>query len=42
VDEPSKDSKTIVEKFFDCLRNYKTKKPFKDLVVEGMTVEEFW
>jgi hypothetical protein len=42
VDEPSKDPKTIVEKFYDGLRNYKTKKPLKDLVVEGMTVKEFW
>jgi hypothetical protein len=42
VDEPSKDPKTVVEKFYDCLKNYKTKKSLEDLVVEGVTVEEFW
>jgi hypothetical protein len=26
VDKPSKDPKTIVEKFYDGLKNYKTKK----------------
>jgi hypothetical protein len=31
-----------VEKFYDSLKNYKTKKPLEDLAVEGMTVEEFW
>jgi hypothetical protein len=30
-----------VEKFYDGLKNYKTKKPLKDLAVEGMTVKEF-
>jgi hypothetical protein len=42
MDEPSKDPKTIVEKFYDCLRNYKTKKLLEDLAIEGKTVEEFW
>jgi hypothetical protein len=42
VDEPSKDHKTIVEKFYDCLKNYKIKKPLENFAVEGMTVEEFW
>jgi hypothetical protein len=31
-----------VEKFYDGLKNYKTKKPLEDLTLEGMTVEEFW
>jgi hypothetical protein len=42
VDEPNKYPKTIVEKFYDGLNNYKTKKLLEDLTVEGMTVEEFW
>jgi hypothetical protein len=42
VDEPSKDPKTIVEKFYDDLKNYKTKKLLEDLALEGMIVEEFW
>jgi hypothetical protein len=42
VDQPSKDPKTVVKKYYDDLKNYKTKKPLEDLVVEGMTVEEFW
>jgi hypothetical protein len=41
VDEPNKDPKTIVGKFYDDLKNYKTKKPLEDLALEGMTVEEF-
>jgi hypothetical protein len=41
VDKPSKDPKTIVEKFYDGLKNYKTKKSLEDLALEGMTVEEF-
>jgi hypothetical protein len=41
VDEPSKDPKAIVEKFYDGLKNSKTKKPLEDLTLEGMTVEEF-
>jgi hypothetical protein len=31
-----------VEKFYDCLKDCKTKKPLEDLAIEGMTVEEFW
>jgi hypothetical protein len=42
VDEPNKDPKTIVGKFYDGLKNYKTKKPLEDLALEGMTLEEFW
>jgi hypothetical protein len=42
VDEPSKDPKTVVEKFYDVLKNYKTKKLLEDLALEGMTVKEFW
>jgi hypothetical protein len=34
MDEPSKDPKTVVEKFYNCLKNYKTKKLLEDLVVE--------
>jgi hypothetical protein len=41
VDESNKDPKTVVEKFYDGLKNYKTKKPLEDLAVEGMTVKEF-
>jgi hypothetical protein len=42
MDESSKDSKTVVEKVYDCLKNYKTKKSLEDLAIEGMTVKEFW
>jgi hypothetical protein len=42
VDEPSKDPKTVLEKFYDALKNFKTKKPLEDLALEGMIVEEFW
>jgi hypothetical protein len=42
VDEPSKDSATIVKKFFSCYKKYQNKEPLKDLGVLGMTVEKFW
>jgi hypothetical protein len=42
VDETSKDPKTVLDKFYDGLNNYKTKKPLEDLALVGMTVEEFW
>jgi hypothetical protein len=42
VDEPNKDSVTVVKKFFSCYQKYQHKEPFKDLDVLGMTVEEFW
>jgi hypothetical protein len=42
MDKPSEDPKTVVEKFYDGLKNYKTKKLLEDLALEGMTVEEFW
>jgi hypothetical protein len=42
VNEISKDPKIVVDKFYDGLKNYKTKKPLEDLALEGMTVEEFW
>jgi hypothetical protein len=42
VDETSKDPKSVVDKFYDFLKNYKTKKPLEDLALEAMTVEEFW
>jgi hypothetical protein len=41
VDEPSKDPKTVVEKFYDGLKNYEIKKLLEDLALESMTVEEF-
>jgi hypothetical protein len=41
VDESSKDPKTVVEKFYDGVKNYKTNKPLEDLDLEGITVEEF-
>jgi hypothetical protein len=31
-----------VKKFYDGLKNYKTKKLLKDLALECITVEEFW
>jgi hypothetical protein len=31
-----------VEKFYDGLKNYKTKKLLEDLALEGMSVKEFW
>jgi hypothetical protein len=42
VDEPSKDSVTVVKKFFSCYKKYQHKELLKDLGVQGMTVEEFW
>jgi hypothetical protein len=42
MEEPSKDPKIVVEKFYDGLQNYKTKKPLEDLALKGMTVKEFW
>jgi hypothetical protein len=42
VDEPSKDSTTIMKKFFGYLQKYQHKEPLKDLGVLGTTVEEFW
>ena len=41
MDELSKYPKTVVEKFYDALKNYKTIKPLEDLALEGMTVKEF-
>jgi hypothetical protein len=32
----------VVDKFYDCLKNYKTKKPLEDLALEGITLDEFW
>jgi hypothetical protein len=31
-----------LDKFYDGLKNYKTKKPLEDLALVGMSVEEFW
>jgi hypothetical protein len=42
VDETSKDPKTVFNKFYDGLKNYKTKKPLEDLYLVGMSVKEFW
>jgi hypothetical protein len=42
VDEPSKYPWTVVERFYDGLNNYKTKKPLEHLALEGMgAIEEF-
>jgi hypothetical protein len=42
VDESSKDPRTMVERFYDGLKNYKTKESLEDLALEDMTVVEFW
>jgi hypothetical protein len=42
VDEPSKDTMTVVSKKFSCDKKYQHKEPLKDLGIPGMTVEEFW
>jgi hypothetical protein len=42
VDEPSKDMVTAVLKFFSCHKKYQHQEPLKDLVIPGMTIEEFW
>ncbi len=42
MDETSKDPKTVLDKFYDGLKNYKTKKPLEDLALVGMSVKEFW
>jgi hypothetical protein len=42
VDESSKDPKTILDKFYVGLKNYKTKKPLEDLALVGTIIEEFW
>jgi hypothetical protein len=31
-----------LDKFYNGLKNYKTKKPLEDLALVGMSVEEFW
>jgi hypothetical protein len=42
MDKTSKDPKTILDKFYDGLKNYKTKKLLEDLALVYMSVEEFW
>jgi hypothetical protein len=42
MDETCKDPKTAFDKFYDGLKNYKTKKPLEDLALVGMSVKEFW
>jgi hypothetical protein len=42
MDETSKDPKTVFDKFYDGLKNYKTKKSLEDLALVGMSVKEFW
>jgi hypothetical protein len=42
VDEPNKDPRTVVERFYDGFKNYKTKKPLEDLALEGMIIKDFW
>jgi hypothetical protein len=41
LDKTSKDPKTILDKVYDGLKNYKTKKPLEDLALVVMSVEEF-
>jgi hypothetical protein len=38
----SKDPKTVLDKFYDGLKNYKTMKPLEDLTLVGMSVNKFW
>jgi hypothetical protein len=33
MDESSKDPNTLFDKFYDGLKNYKTKKPLEDLIL---------
>jgi hypothetical protein len=40
--ETRKDPKTVFDKFYDGLKNYKTKKLLEDLDLVGMSVKEFW
>jgi hypothetical protein len=40
--ETSKDPKIVFDKFYDGLKNYKTKKSLEDLTLVGMSVKEFW
>jgi hypothetical protein len=42
MDKTSKDPKTVLDKFYDDVKNYKTKKSLEDLALIGMSVEEFW
>jgi hypothetical protein len=42
MDETSKDTKAVLDKFYDGLKNYKTKKRLEDLALVAMIVEEFW
>jgi hypothetical protein len=42
MDETSKDPKTVFDKFYDGLKNYKTKKSLEDLALVGMSLKEFW
>jgi hypothetical protein len=42
VDKTSKDPKIVFDKFYDGLKNYKTKKPLEDLALVCRSVEEFW
>jgi hypothetical protein len=37
VDETSKDPKTVLDKFYNGLKNYKTKKSLEDLALVGMS-----
>jgi hypothetical protein len=42
LDETSKDPKIVLDTFYDGLKKYKTKTPFEDLALLGMSVKEFW
>jgi hypothetical protein len=39
MDKTSKDPKTVLDKFYDGLKNYKTKKLLEDLALVDMSVE---
>jgi uncharacterized radical SAM superfamily protein len=41
MDKTRKDPKIVLDKFYDGLKNYKTKKPLEDMALVGMSVEEF-
>jgi hypothetical protein len=42
MDETSKDPMIVFDKFYDGLKNSKTKKLLEDLALVGMSVKEFW
>jgi hypothetical protein len=42
VDKTSKNSKTVLDKFYDGLKNYKTRKLLEELALVGMSAKESW